>query len=383
MKLARGLLSTGLLVGLLLTSGCGKSDDQPTRFNQTLGGTPAGAPVGAGSIDPGILRDPKDYTPESYEPLEGEAPAGAAEGPEAEMIRGVFEGLADAISSFDFTTALDAFVPEQVAAITQENEYLDNFDGLKDALTSCIQIYKDKTAGTDVEAPDAADGLPPELLKSLNTAFTISVLDEENAVATLDLSQVQIPAEARAKIAEAVQKIMPMMAQLRAAGPGVTPPDSTATPGAGGAEPLSDQLIQDQIDSLLSAEYRVPLRKVDDEWKLVLPIKIQEQHAELINDAVVILKDGFNDLAQAFGQAETLDDQTMEQISTQVMMRHMPAVIGLVGRAMPMISSMMQEEPPTEAEAAEADADQAEPEEEEEPEEPPEGRRGPGRGRRP
>jgi len=382
MKLATCLLPTGLLVALLLTSGCGEGDEQPTRFNQTLGGTPAGAPTAAGSIDPGILRDPKDYTPQSYEPLEGESPA-AAEGPEAEKIRGVFTGLADAISDFDFTTALDAFVPEQVAAITGEDEYLDNLDALKDALTSFVQVLKDKTPGTADQASDAAGGLPPELLKSLNTAFTISVLDQENAVATLDMSQVEMPAEVRAKMAEQLQANMAMMAQLGGGGLGVAPPDGTAAPGAGGAEPPSDELIQNRIDSLLSAQYSVPLRKVDDEWKLVLPITIQEQHAELINEAVVIFKDAFNDLAQAFGQAETLDEQTATQIGSQVMMRHMPAVIGLVGRAMPMISSMMEEQPGTEAEAAEADGDQAEPEEEEEPEEPPDGRRGRGRGRRP
>jgi hypothetical protein len=381
MKLATCLLPTGLLVALLLTSGCGEGDEQPTRFNETLGGTPAGAPTAPGSIDRGILRDPKDYTPQPYEPLEGEAPA--AEGPEAEKIRGVFAGLADAISNFEFSTALDAFVPDQVAAVAQEDEYLNSLDELKDALISLRQIVKDKTPGTGGEASGAAGGPTPELLKSLNAAFTISVLDEQNAVATLDMSQVEIPAEARDKIMESAQAVMAMTAQPGGAGPGATPPEGAAAPGAGGAEAPSEQLIQDQIDSLFSGQYHVPLRKVDGEWKLVLPIKIQEQQAELINEAVLVFKDAFNDLAQAFAQAETLDDQTMGQITTQVMMKHMPAIAGLVGRAVPMISSVMEEKPATEAEAAKADEKQAEPEEKEKPEEPPDGRRGRGRGRRP
>ena len=388
MKLARGLLSTGLLVGLLLTSGCGKSDDQPTRFNQTLGGTPAGAPVGAGSIDPGILRDPKDYTPESYEPLEGEAPPGA-EGPEAEEIRNLIARLIDGAFHLETDTVLDAFVPEQVAALRDEDEYITNLDELSDALRAWGQAITDKASAPELEAFARVAELLPDMTAPLLNAFTVSIIDEENAVATFDLARLEIPEELQTALGEVAEVGIAMAAQTGGGGLmgggllGGTTPDGAAPPGAGeGAAPAGD-FSPEMLRNLPSVEIPLLLRKVDNSWRLALPFAIGEQHAELISEGARVFKEYFTDYAQAVGQVEALNMETLGQIETQMRMRHMGPIMGLVGRATPMISSMMEQEPGPEAEAAEADGDQAEPEEEEEPEEPPEGRRGPGRGRRP
>lgn len=356
----------------LMPVGCGKTDDQPTRFNQTLGGTPVGAPAGTGPIDTGILKDPADYKPTPYESLEGGAPGGGAEGAEAEEIRGVLSELVAAIFDIDLEMVLDACVPEQVAALSEEDEYIDSFDEMKDALVSFVQIFSDKATGPKLEAIARLFELLPELAEPLTNAFTISVLDEENAVATFDPSRLEIPEELRTTLAEVMQAGAAMVAQMGAAGMmgGGMPGAAEAGLPAGGFSP-------EMLDELPSVQIPLPLRKVDDVWRLVLPFTIEEQHAELINEAALVVKDLFADLAQAIDQVETLDEQTSAQIDMQVGMRHMGPIMGLVGRATAMFAPMTEGEPAAEEEAATTEGDETESNEpeEESAETPPAGRR--------
>lgn len=373
MKRVMSMLPAGLLIGMLLAAGCGKSDDQPTRFNETLGGTPAGAPVAAGPVDRGILKDPASYKPASYEPLEpGEptGPGGGAEGPEAEKIRSMLSRVAEAIPDLDFQTVLDACVPEQVAALTGVDEYLDNLDGLAAAVDSYVRVLREKAGESDTEELATLTALLPELMQSVSKAFSVSVLDDEHAVATFHLDQLEIPEQLKAKIAEGMQAGAALSTQMGATSPGGQPSEA----------PLGD-FTPDMLDSLPSVEVPLPLRKVDDAWRFELPFTIEEQHAELIGEGAVLIKDLLTDLTQAFGQAETLDEQTAMQISMQVSGRHMPAIMGWFARTQLAFASLIEAEPqPAEAEADEVEADEPE---EEAPEEPP-GRR-PGRrsGRRP
>jgi ribosomal protein L12E/L44/L45/RPP1/RPP2 len=373
MKPVTYLLRTGLVVGLLLASGCGKSDDQPTRFDETLGGTSAGAPTGAGSVDRGILRDPAEYKPAPYEPLEGEAPAGGggAEGPEAEAIRGMLSRVAEAIPDLDFQTVLDACVPEQVAALTGVDEYLDNLDGLRGAVESYMRLISEKAGGSDAEELATLTALLPDLMKSVSNAFSVSVLDEEHAVATFHLDRLEIPEQLRAKLAESMQAVAATAAQMGTAAPAGQP----------GATPLGD-FTPDMLDNLPSLEVPLPLRKVDDAWRFELPFTIEEQHAELIGEGALLLKDLLTDLTQAFGQAETLDEQTAMQIGMQVSGRHMPAIMGWYARAQLAFASLMPAESQPAEQPTEADQGQPEEPEEEAAEEEPSGR-GRGRSRRP
>jgi hypothetical protein len=372
----RRLLPTSLLASVLLIAGCGKSDDQETRFNQTLGGTPAGAPTAAGPLDIGILQDPANYKPAQYEPLEGEEPVGAAavsEGQEAEAIRRVLSRLADAIFHLEIEAALDAFVPEQVAALAEEDEYMQNFGDLKDAVGSFITVVSSKSG--DAESQDSAEleEVLAEVIETLTSPFAVSVLDEENAVATFHLDRLEIPEKFKAPVAEAVQAIASMQAQMGAAAPGGPAPTGW----------LAEDFAPDMLDDLPSVEIPLPLRKVDDRWRLALPFTIEDQHAELMSEGALIFKDLFTDFAQTFGQAETLDEQTAAQIFMQVSGRHVPAIMGWSARLKLAVDSLMESQPVPEEETAKPETDQAEPNEPEEeaPERPP-GRR-PGRGRRP
>ena len=379
------LLSTGMLAGILLATGCGKSDDQPTRFNETLGGTPAGAPIATGSIDTGILKDPADYQPTPYDSLEGEAPtgpAGAAGGPEAEEIRTVISGLVDGVFHLETDTVLDMFVPEQVAALREEDEYITNLDELSDALRAYAQAITDKASGRELETFARVFELLPELAEPLLNAFAVSIVDEENAVATFDLARLEIPEELLTTLMELAEIGIAMAGQMGTGGfmggglPGAAAPNGATPPGAGDFSP---EMLRD----LPSVEIPLPLRKVDDTWRLELPFTIEEQHAELISEGALVFRDFLTDYAQAVGQVETLDMQTSAQIEAQVGMRHMGPIIGWVARAKLAAESLMESQPQPEEEATEPEADEAEPNEPEEeaPAEPPTGRRD--RSRRP
>jgi hypothetical protein len=378
------LLPIGLLLGLLLVASCGKSADQPTRFNETLGDTPTGAPLAAGPIDTGILQDPANYKPASYQPLEGETPAGAAgaaEGPEAQAVRKVLSTLANAIFDLDVSTVLDSFVPAQVAALTEEDEYITNLNDMGDALRAYGQALKDKATGPELETLVKLFELLPRLAEPLPNALTISVTDEENAVATFDLARFQMPPELVTDLTEVVQMGASMAAQMgggAAPAPGGSPPTGAALPNLADFSP-------EMLEQLPSIQIPLPLRKVDGAWRLVLPFKLEEQQAEVINEAALVTKDYFADLAQAIGQAETLDLQAYTQIDTSLQMKHMGPIMGLIGRATAVFGPLFETTTqPTEETAAPTpdEAERSEPEEEAPPEQPT-GRRGRGTGRRP
>lgn len=383
------LLPTGVLAGILLAAGCGKSDEPTTRFNETLGDTPAGAPVAAASIDTGILKDPADYQPTPYDELEG--PASGAGGPEAEEIRSVISGLIDGVFHLEADTILDAFVPEQVAALRENDECITNFDELSDALSAYTQAITDKASGPDLEVFVSAFELLPDLTTPLVQAFAVSIVDEENAVATFDLARLEIPEELQTALAGVAQLLMARIAQttggdMLGGGPaGAIIPDGAAPPSAGEAGLPAGGFSPEMLQNPPSVQIPLLLRKVDGSWRLALPFAIGEEHAELISEGAVVFKDCFTDCAQALGQVDTLDTQTFAQIEAQIDMRHKGPILGWFARAYLAVQSLMQSQGQVAEEATQPDAEADEPEsdqsEEESSEEQPGGRSR--RGRRP
>lgn len=344
---------TAMLVGTLLVTGCGKTDDQPTRFNKTLGDTPTGAPVSTGPIDTGILQDPAGYKPTAYDSLEGGPPsdtASGAEGAEVEAIRGMLSDLMEAAFDLDFETVLDAFVPGQVAALVQEDEYMANLNEMADALRGFWQVLVDKAGGSDSEAMASLEALLPDLVGPVTNAVNVAVVDEENAEATFNPARLEIPQDLLTTLTE--------LAQMGAASPDGEP----------GAEPAAGGFTPDMLDNLPSVEISLPLRKVENVWRLELPFTIEEQHAELIGEGALLFKDYLTEIAQAFDQAETLDEQTARQIATQVGLRHGPAIAGWSARVKLAWVLLMETQPQPEDEAADAETDEAEETSEEESE---------------
>jgi hypothetical protein len=350
MKPARCLLPAFLLAGLVVLGGCGKKEEQPTRFNRTLGGTAVGVPIGTGQIDTGILRDPKGYTPEAYEPLEGAAPgAAAAGGPEVQAIRATLRRLIEATFELDFDTILDSFVPEQVATL-REDDYMSTFYETKDTLDAFLAVLKDKATGPEFESSMELTESLQELVEPLLNAVTVTVEDEDNAVATLDLGRLELPAEVQAEITKALAmgaSMGPAAVPGTTPGPAVgpRPPPVVPEPNVPGAttDVPDGELSTDLLLEMMSGvQISVPLRKTDDEWKVDLRFSFQEEHAETINDGFLLVKDIVADLTQRIGQVETLDVQTYGQALMQTQMSNMGAIMGFVARAQAMIASILE-----------------------------------------
>ncbi len=116
----RRRLPRGAVCLLVVTlAGCGESQDPPTRPPGTLGGVKEGAPLVAAPPDAGILADPTQYTPRKLPSAdEGARPAGGGAPSDAEAGLRVFvERVEKSLKSSDTQALLDAFDPEQIAAL--------------------------------------------------------------------------------------------------------------------------------------------------------------------------------------------------------------------------------------------------------------------------
>jgi hypothetical protein len=120
-------------------------------------------------------------------------------------------------------------------------------------------------------------------------------------------------------------------------------PTLAGMPGAQGGE------------SMQAPQLNLPLRKIDDRWKVVLPFSIQEEQADLINDLMLLVKDLLADVTDQVDQAETLDAAAFMQIMSQTGTRMTPAFIGWWARAKMMMEAAADEA----AAAAEPEDEQA------------------------
>ena len=355
MKLMTRLLPGMLLAGLFIVGGCGRKEEQPTRLNKTLGDSAVGVPTSPGNVDPAILSDQAAYKPAQYEPLEGRRTGGGgtpAAGPEAEAIRGLLDDYYAALFEMDIDTLLDSFDPEQVAAL-REDDYMSTFYETQDAFRDAWAMLKDKASGPEIEAVTTLISALPTLAQPLADATTIEVIDEENAVARFDLQQFQLPEEFMAAAMDAGEKLMPVImgsmmgGEVSAGEPGAEP--MPAGPPMEFSPEMFQQMMAQQAE-MGGQQNDTPLRKIDGEWKMVLPVTIQEEHADLVNEALLLVKDLLGELTAQFDQAETLDAETLTQIATPVIMSKTPAFLGLSARFEAMAADFMA----AQAEAAEA-----------------------------
>jgi hypothetical protein len=363
MRLAKRLLPGVWLAGLLLLGGCGKKEEQPTRFNRTLGSTPVGVPVAAAPVDTGILRDPKDYEPTPYEPLGGAAPGPAASGggPEVEAIRAVLQRLLEASFQLDVSAVLDSFVPEEVAVLRQD-DYMSTLYETKDTIDAYWKVFQSKATGPELELIIRMWKLVPQLGQPLLNAITITVEDQENAVATLHGERFELPEDTQTAVDEVLAGLGALRAQMGAAGLLGGPAPGAAEPGAAGPAPgtpageLSWETIREE---LAGKQISVRLRKVDEGWRLALPFTLQEEQADLLNEGLLLLKDYFAAVTAAYYQVETLDLQTAQQIDMREQGKVL-AFLGWMARAKAMLEAMTETGPGEEG-AEETEAEEQRP----------------------
>ena len=330
MKHPMRMLPLALAAGFLLVAGCGKQDTDSPRLNETLGDSPAGAPVGAGSIDTGILQDQAAYKPADYEPLveraaaPGAAPVAAGDqGEDATAIREVAHDALLSLMELNLAGLLDAFPEENIAAL-RADECVSAADGLSDSLNNFFGVMQSK-AGPDAPGADLDIAvLTGSLADALIGTISVAVLDEQTATATLDMGRFALPDDVRQAIDEA-------MAAMAGGGADAGEPNAAdaaeAAAGMGGMSP-------DALLAMAKAiSFDIPFRRTDDGWRVDVPITFEEEHAELLAEGFGIISRIYGELAQRIGAMEPFNPQEMQAIAQQVQMQHMGELMGWVGRA--------------------------------------------------
>lgn len=358
-----------LLAGLLLSSGCGKKDEQPTRFNQALGDTPIGVPTAVGPIDTGILGDQTAYKPAGYERLETAAPAGGpasgAGGPEAQAVRGTLSELLRAVTERDIDLILDLCVSEQVAALRED--FASTFYETTDTLDALQAVVKDKAADPESQAFQSPDEIVAKIGESILNAVTIEIVNDRRAVATINLGDIDLPDDAWSDIGRTIAAGR-MFSQMAAGGtpptapsppPAPAQPEPPRDPNVDGEAPTQPattgpslpEVSADEVRRLI-ADIKIPLalRKSNDKWRIALPLTVTQEQAEFLNDCLLVAKDVYADMTQRMSAATTIDEQAAIQAATQAAMGQMGAIMGLVARWPAFLQSV------TDAIAAERDA---------------------------
>ncbi|GEM_PF-3492447 len=369
-----------LLLGAILAGGCGENENQPPAFNEALGGSPVGTPISVGPIDTGILQDPASYQPAAYEPLEGSptAAAAAAAGQEAKAARDVVTTAIDDLFAMNLTSLLDAFVPEQVAAL-QEDPCGSAIEETPDTLDAYWTVFKEKAQGPQFEASLKLIEALPQLAEPLKQTVKVTILDDTHAVATLDFSDFSLPDELKQALAGAMQAAQAMMSggMMGAGGPGaagtpggrgglVTPPGARGrgpARGPAGANPPAAPTfsIDDMLTQLREAKVPLPMQKVDDEWHVQLPITFTPEEADVIANGLDILKRAVADLTQQIEQVETLDPQTYTKMEMAAQAKMLPELMGWVAQAKLVFGQALEDAQKKAAEPADAAPAKAKP----------------------
>ncbi len=292
------MFALALAAGLLLTSGCGKQDSDSPRFNETLGDSSAGVPIGTGPIDEGILKDTKSYQPADYEPLvetqeaEGGMAAGSAdEGEEARAVRDTLRDGLLSLAELDLAGFLDAFIEDNIAAL-RADDCLAAADSFVDTLESM----------QDAQGEDAADTKAlPDIANAVADAVTITVLDEETATAVFDI--------AGSGLLESIQE------------------EIIATEA--GADTANANMSLGMLAGMLPSSITIELRKLEDGWRIDPRFTLDEKDAALLTRAFTFGSKLISEIAQKVAEEEDPSPEDKQAIANTVVMQYMAEIMGL------------------------------------------------------
>ncbi|MEP0846260.1 MAG: hypothetical protein HRF50_05490 [Phycisphaerae bacterium] len=306
-------------IGLFLPA-CGRQEEDRPVYNRVLGDTAVGAPPAAPAVDVGILRDQAAYQPAKY----AEAQPAAGGGGEADAALQVARNALQSLVELDAATLLESFVPEQVKALAED---LAPIEEAIDAGKKFNAAVRDKTKDRPPEQAEAMkklDTLPQQLVATISAALKADVLDADNAVVSVD----------SAKFQEGFSALMaefgPALAAVSAAAPGAAgaaaspgqpaalPPGMAAPPGALTPEMLAE--IAAQSGDAVAGLPGVKLRRVGDAWKIDIQHTINDEEAELVNEAAALARELFDQLYGKIEAAPKLDDQALTNIAMQTVM---------------------------------------------------------------
>ena len=299
------------LLGAVLAVGCGNDNSVPRRFNEPLGDSRYGLPVSGSSADLGLLADPA-----SYKPVNVPQPEVGASSFETEEVLAAVRLPATALANMQAEALLNAFVPEQVAALKADPSALQ---GVFDALSTADKIVFAKLDPKVAESQRKQMQSLPKLLDAVTASLNVKILAPDAASAEIDA----------AKLGE---NLRPVAAELLAS----IPPEALAgmSAGAGGAAtPMTPDLMVQQLQSQIPPGLAIPMKKAEGAWRIDLVHTITDEEVELLNEGLGLLRDFVNSIAgKVDASPGPLDEAALQQIGTAAAMEMMPAAMGFFGK---------------------------------------------------
>ncbi len=291
-----------------LLLGCGDNGAEQTRHTTAVDAGSGGLPVGLHAVDTGILQDPAQYKPARFEPLEysgsgagGGAGAGGAGGPVLQALQSLF----NAMTEMSVDGIVDAFVPEQIAPLREDRTPL--YD-TADAVAAFLAVMKEKyKPAADTAQQQALEEAVANLLKALPGAMIVEMVDEDHALVGIDQ-------------AKAMQLAQPLINAISAANPMAAGPlESIPQAGAAGAEE------------------KLPMVKVDGEWRIDLQMTLTAEQGAVIKEGLVLVKDALSSVTQKLREVETVDDATLQQIMMMTAAEMTPRFMEFMQKAGPLM----------------------------------------------
>ncbi len=332
------------LLGAVLAVGCGNDNSVPRRFNEPLGDGRYGLPVSGSSADLGLLADPA-----SYKPVNVPEPEGGAASFEAEEVLAAIRLPATALANMQADTLLNAFVPEQVAALKADSSALQ---GVFDALSTADKIVFAKLDPKVAESQRKQMQSLPKLLDAVTASMNVKILAPDAASAEIDA----------AKLSE---NLRPIVAELLATIPPETLAGMSAGAGAeGAATPITPDLMVQQLQSQIPPGTAIPMKKAEGTWRIDLMHTITDEEVELLNEGLGLVRDFVNSIAgKVDASPGPIDEAALQQIATAAAVEMTPAAMGFSGKvfALAQASGGVESETIVEPDPAAASAPAEEP----------------------
>lgn len=197
MKTPHRLLCLSICIAIMVTTGCERSAPPAPPFNTVLGDSNYGAPPAMQPTDMSLVKDLTAYVPA---PLPGgnAAAAPAANPGDAEgQVRALFQSVHDAGIKGDFDKLLDAFQPEQVAALRGDDAAMSALRETYEKAVTLLGVIASKLGQTidtnnltEADLQKLMSAFFPEIASAMNMkdGLKFEVKDAENVIVTSALN---------------------------------------------------------------------------------------------------------------------------------------------------------------------------------------------------
>lgn len=344
------------LAGTLLLAGCGKGDEQTTRFNTVLGDS--AAPTSPGVIDRGILSDPANYKPAARSGDLGAGGGGAPSGgggdvaadaslsPEAQAVVRSITVMTEDVFAMNAAGVMAGFDPVQIEALTK-NDFESSLSNLFSAVDLTYKTIKSKLPPDQQAALTTVFSLAPKAVQVLSGRPRVE-FSEDGTTATV-FNDPPSPEAIKAFVSANAQPIIDAARTI--ASSGWAPIDSEQV---GMIESLTPENLPAMIEPMLAgleaartaaeaaggAPQGTKMKKVGDRWVVVLPGAVNEELADLLKEGVDLAREALTAMQAQIDAAPALNQELVQQISANLMTGTLPQFMGWFGRFQAMMMEM-------------------------------------------